>query len=154
MPKTSAGILAYFINTDKQPEYFLVHPGGPFFIKKDAGVWSIPKGEYDDTEDAKTVALREFEEETGNKITALKSIELVPVKIKSGKIITAWAVQLNEKLSFISSNTFTMEWPPKSGKKNSFAEVDKAEWFTIDEATVKITAGQLPILMQLHSMLA
>ena len=154
MPKKSAGILAYFINGENRPEYFLVHPGGPFFIKKDIGAWSIPKGEYDEGEDAKTVALGEFEEETGNVLTEEKFIDLLPVKIKSGKIITAWGVQLQQKISFISSNTFVMEWPPRSGKQNSFAEVDKAEWFTIDEAKAKINAGQLPVLLQLHTLIS
>jgi predicted NUDIX family NTP pyrophosphohydrolase len=148
MPKRSAGILAYRFY-QQELQVLLVHPGGPFFIKKDLGVWSIPKGEYDETEDALTVAKREFEEETGNVIKGDHFIQLTPVKIKSGKIVSVWAVEGDFEQCFIRSNFFGMEWPPKSGKRQSFAEVDKAEWFNIETAKQKINAGQLPFLDQL-----
>jgi predicted NUDIX family NTP pyrophosphohydrolase len=147
MPKTSAGILAYRFKA-KQLQVLLVHPGGPFYKNKDDGVWSIPKGEYDETEDALTVAKKEFHEETGNTIDG-KFIPLIPVKIKSGKIINCWAVEAELEQPFISSNSFEMEWPPKSGKMQSFPETDKAEWFTINEARKKISPGQSAILDEL-----
>lgn len=154
MSKQSAGILVYRFYDDRLLQVLLVHPGGPFFKNKDAGVWSIPKGEYEPGEEPLQVALREFEEETGNVITGDAFIELTPVKIKSGKIITAWAVQNNFEQCFIRSNLFSMEWPPKSGRQQQFAEVDKAEWFSITEAKLKINAGQLPLLVELEMKIA
>jgi predicted NUDIX family NTP pyrophosphohydrolase len=153
MPKRSAGILAYRFQQD-QLQVLLVHPGGPFYTKKDEGAWSIPKGEYEETEDALTVARREFEEETGNTIIGTKFLELAPVKLKSGKIITAWAIAADFDQCFIRSNIFEMEWPPKSGKMQSFPEVDKAEWINIIQARNKIHPAQLPLLEQLEQLLA
>jgi len=150
MPKLSAGLLVYRLHK-KQLEVLLVHPGGPFY-KRDNGEWSIPKGEYNSTEDALTVAKKEFTEETGNTLTQTVFVPLKPVKIKSGKIISAWAVEENIAEPFINSNTFKIEWPPRSGKMASFPEVDKAEWFTIPEARKKILNGQLPFLDQLIDM--
>lgn len=153
MFKHSAGLVVYRYYK-KELQVLLVHPGGPFYIKKDEGVWSIPKGEYDDDEDALTVAKRELNEETGNTIDDdLNYKALHTVKIKSGKIITAWAVEANFKMPFITSNNFEMEWPPRSGKQVSFAEVDKAEYFDIPTAKKKILAGQLPFLSQLCELL-
>jgi predicted NUDIX family NTP pyrophosphohydrolase len=152
MPKRSAGILAYRFY-QQQLQVLLVHPGGPFYIKKDEGVWSIPKGEYIETEDALTVAKREFTEETGNIINQAKFIELSPVQLKSGKIISAWSVEADFEQPFISSNTFEMEWPPKSGKFQSFPETDKAEWFSISNAEKKIHPAQLPLIKQLEQLL-
>jgi len=152
MPKRSAGILAYRYH-QQQLEVLLAHPGGPFYAKKDDGVWSIPKGEYDDGEDALAVAKREFEEETGNVIINQHLLPLTAVKLKSGKIISAWASAENFEECFISSNHFEMEWPPRSGKKQSFPEVDKAAWFTIDEAIIKIHSAQVPLLKELETML-
>jgi predicted NUDIX family NTP pyrophosphohydrolase len=152
MSKRSAGILAYRFS-QQHLEVLLVHPGGPFYAKKDEGVWSIPKGEYEETEDALTIAKREFQEETGNIIINEKIIALPAVKLKSGKIISAWASEENFEECFISSNTFEMEWPPKSGKIQSFPEVDKAAWFTIDEAMKKIHPGQALLLTTLQSIL-
>jgi predicted NUDIX family NTP pyrophosphohydrolase len=147
MKKKSAGILLYRIR-NKKMEVLLVHPGGPFWKSKDEGAWTIPKGEADDNEDLLATAIREFEEETG---TALKGsfIELTPVKQKSGKLVYAWAIEgdLNEKK--ISSNTFEIEWPPKSGKMQSFPEIDRAEWFTITQAKEKINAAQVALLDEL-----
>jgi predicted NUDIX family NTP pyrophosphohydrolase len=153
MPKRSAGILAYRFH-HHQLQVLLVHPGGPFYVKKDEGVWSIPKGEYGETEEALAVAKREFEEETGNKINSTDFLELAPVTLKSDKVITAWAVEADFRQCFISSNTFEMEWPPKSGKMQNFPEVDKAEWINITQATKKIHAAQLPLLTQLDQLLA
>jgi predicted NUDIX family NTP pyrophosphohydrolase len=152
MPKRSAGILVYRIH-QQQLQVLLVHPGGPFYAKKDAGVWSIPKGEYEETEDALTVAAREFEEETGNTISTDKVILLTPVKLKTGKIISAWAVETDFENCYIRSNTFEMEWPPKSGKMQQFPEVDKAAWFSAGDAGEKMHPAQLPWLQELQEII-
>ncbi|MGI8952128.1 MAG: NUDIX domain-containing protein [Chitinophagaceae bacterium] len=152
MAKLSAGILAYQYDEQKNLCVLLVHPGGPFYIKKDLGVWSIPKGEYDEHEDALTVAMREFEEETGNKIITDNFIPLSPVKLKSGKKISAWATKASFEKCFIQSNFFEMEWPPKSGKMQSFPEVDKAEWFTIQQAKIKLYSSQVSFVEELATM--
>lgn len=152
MPKLSAGILAHRQNTAGNIEILLVHPGGPFFKNKDEGVWSVPKGEYAEGEDPLLAAKREFEEETGNILAEGEFIQLIPVKIKSGKVISAWAVKANFDQPFVKSNYFEMEWPPRSGKKQSFLEVDKAEWFSLKEAAQKINAGQLGLLEQLETL--
>lgn len=149
----SAGIVAYRYH-QQQLQVLLVHPGGPFWKNKDAAAWSIPKGEYEAGEDPLTVAVREFYEETGNTIEAYNAIKLQPVKLKSGKLIDAWAVQADFAKSFISSNTFNMEWPPRSGKQQTFDEVDKAEWFTIEEAAVKLNPAQVPLIVELQGLLA
>lgn len=153
MPKLSAGIIAFRKSKDNQPEVLLVHPGGPLFKNKDNGVWSIPKGEYAEGEDALSAAQREFTEETGNILPQGEFIRLQPVKLKSGKVITAWAVAADFSQPFISSNLFEMEWPPKSGKKQSFPETDKAEWFTLKEAKLKINSGQVNLIEQLELVL-
>jgi predicted NUDIX family NTP pyrophosphohydrolase len=146
MGKKSAGILLYRFN-NKQLEVLLVHPGGPFWAKKDLGAWSIPKGEVED-EEAVDVAKREFFEETGVPIEG----ELIPLtaqKQKGGKTIYAWAVEGNLDASTIKSNLFELEWPPKSGKKQWFPEVDKAEWFSLQAATQKINPGQVALIDEL-----
>lgn len=153
MPKLSAGIIAYRQNTDGNPEVLLVHPGGPFYKNKDNGAWSIPKGEYMESEDALLAAKREFTEETGNILPEVEFIALTPVKIKSGKVVSAWAVKADFNEPLIQSNFFEMEWPPKSGKKQSFPEIDKAEWFTLKEAFHKINGGQTNLIEQLEIML-
>lgn len=130
-------------------EVFLVHPGGPFWAKKDEGAWSLPKGEYESEEDALQAAKREFKEETGFEIDG-KFIELGQIKQPSGKVITAWAVQDDCDASAIKSNTFEMEWPPHSRKMAKFPEVDRACWFSIDEARVKILKGQVGFLDELR----
>ena len=149
MPKLSAGILVYRQNMNDEIEVLLVHPGGPYFKNKDDGAWSIPKGEYMEGEDALLAAKREFTEETGNSLPAGEFILLQPVKIKSGKVITAWAVKANFTEPLIYSNHFEIEWPPRSGKKQSFPEIDKAEWFTLKEARLKINMGQIDLIKQL-----
>ncbi|MEJ6978877.1 NUDIX domain-containing protein [Pedobacter sp. P351] len=150
MKKQSAGILAFRIN--KQVEILLVHPGGPFYRTKDEGVWSIPKGEYNN-EVPLDVAKREFTEETGNTIKDEEFMELGNAQLKSGKKILAWAVCIDFDTTFISSNTFEIEWPPRSGKMESFPEVDKAEWFSIPDARKKIHPGQHVFLDRLEIIL-
>ena len=145
--KQSAGILLYK-KTGSGLQVFLVHPGGPFFKNKDLGAWSIPKGEFLSDEDALEAAKREFKEETGQSIAG-NFIKLQPVKLKSGKIVHAWAVEGFIDHQTISSNLFEIEWPPKSGKMQSFAEVDRADWFNIDEARLKINAGQVGLIEEL-----
>jgi predicted NUDIX family NTP pyrophosphohydrolase len=147
MLKQSAGILLYRM-TDGILQVFLVHPGGPFFRNKDEGAWSIPKGEYLDGEEPLAAAQREFEEETGQKING-NFIKLSPVKQKSGKVVHAWAVEGNIDHENIVSNLFEIEWPPKSGKKASFPEIDRAGWFDIETARAKIIPGQADLLTQL-----
>jgi predicted NUDIX family NTP pyrophosphohydrolase len=144
--KQSAGLLVYR-ETDAGVEIFLVHPGGPFFAKKDDGVWSIPKGEFED-EDPLTAARREFEEETGQKIVG-DFFALTPVKQKGGKVVYAWAVEADIDADAINSNTFEMEWPPRSGKTARFAEIDRAAWFTPVTAKQKINPSQAALVDEL-----
>jgi predicted NUDIX family NTP pyrophosphohydrolase len=151
MPKQSAGILLYRL-TNNQLEVFLVHPGGPFFRSKDLGNWSIPKGEFTDDEDPFSAAKREFAEETGQHIAG-NGTPLTPIKQKSGKIVQAWAVQGNIDHEKIVSNIFEIEWPPKSGKKTSFPEVDKAAWFDIETARLKINNAQSALLDDLIDLI-
>lgn len=149
--KQSAGILVYRI-VKKKLEVFLVHPGGPFWKNKDAAAWSIPKGEFDADEAALDAAQREFEEETGVRLKG-KFIELQPVKQKSGKTVHAWAHEGEIDASSIESNSFEIEWPPKSGKKASFPEIDKAGWFDLKTGKEKINAYQVNLLEQLEELL-
>ena len=151
MLKKSAGILLYR-NSSKNIEVLLGHPGGPFWAKKDEGAWSIPKGEFSDEEQAENAARRELEEEIGLKING-EMKELSPVKLKSGKIIYAWAIEQDFNPSHFKSNSFEMEWPPKSGKKESFPELDKVMWFELDEAKKKINSGQVSFLDQLKNII-
>jgi predicted NUDIX family NTP pyrophosphohydrolase len=146
--KKSAGILAYRFK-DNSLQCFLVHPGGPFFVRKDEGVWSIPKGEFTVEEPPLLAAQREFFEETGVKING-DFIELKPVKLKSGKVVYAFGIETDFDASKIMSNEFTMEWPVKSGKFKSFPEVDRGEWFELDVARKKISPGQVPLLDELY----
>lgn len=147
--RKSAGILLYRRN-GKEVEYFLVHPGGPFWKNKDVGAWSVPKGEFEDDEDALSAARREFEEETGIAVDG-NFIELTPVKQKSGKMIYAWACEGDLDHNIIQSNTFSIEWPPKSGKFIEIPEVDKGGWFIYEEAIVKLIPGQVAILDELRA---
>jgi len=148
MPKrTSAGILLYR-RRGGALEVFLVHPGGPFWAKKDLGAWSLPKGEFELGEGALAAARREFTEETGFPIEG-EFRALQPLRQPSGKTIFAWAVEGDCDPAELCSNLFEMEWPPKSGKRREFPEVDRAAWFPIDEARERIIAGQAPFLDQL-----
>lgn len=139
MAKTSAGI-AMYRRAGTAIEIFLVHMGGPFWAKKDEGAWSFPKGEYGEAEDPLTVARREFHEETGFEIDG-KFVELEPIK-QSGKVIRLWAVEGDCDAAGIRSNTFSLEWPRGSGRRQEFPEVDRAGWFSPSEARQKLTQGQ------------
>lgn len=148
MPKKlSAGLLLYRRRGDVL-EVFLVHPGGPFWAKKDLGAWSIPKGELAEGEDPLAAAKREFTEETGFPIEG-EFRPLKPLRQPSGKTVAAWAVEGDCDPAELRSNTFEMEWPPKSGKRQAFPEVDRAAWFSIEEARERILAGQAPFLDEL-----
>lgn len=150
--KTSAGILLYRRNGE-DVEVFLVHPGGPFWAKKDEGAWSIPKGEFEEScEDALACAKREFEEETGFPVDG-EFRALTPVKQSGGKTVHAWAVEGDIDASMLRSNFFSMEWPPRSGKREEFPEVDRGEWFTMPVAVRKILPGQAPFLAELARLL-
>jgi predicted NUDIX family NTP pyrophosphohydrolase len=150
-PKYSAGILLYRrLCGDLQ--VLLVHPGGPFWAKRDDQSWSIPKGEYPSGADALEAARREFSEETGHSISGT-FIALNPVKQPSGKLISIWAVEGDMEPSTLRSNTFWIEWPPKSGDQQEFPEVDRAEWFGLALARRKILSGQLPFLAELEVIL-
>jgi predicted NUDIX family NTP pyrophosphohydrolase len=140
MAKLSAGILRYKW-VDKQLQVLLVHPGGPFWQKKDLGAWSVPKGEYSDGEDALTVAKREFTEETGIPIGEVEDF-LGELKQPSGKLVSVWTLEGDCSVDQITSNTFSMEWPPNSGKIQEFSEVDAAVWFPVSVALTKILKGQ------------
>ena len=130
-------------------EVLLVHPGGPFWAKKDEGSWSIPKGEFEENEDPLTAAMREFEEETGLSVNG-SPIPLEPLRQPSGKVVYAWAMKGDFDPERLKSNTFSIEWPPKSGEKQEFPEVDHAGWFTIEQAMQKILRGQTGFLAQLQ----
>ena len=148
--KQSAGLLVYK-KVDGRLRIFLVHPGGPFWAKKDMGAWTIPKGEFADDEDALVAARREFTEETGQTVDG-PFREVTPCRQKGGKIVRAWAVE-GEANEAIVSNTFEIEWPPKSGRRQSFPEVDRASWFDIDDARQRINQGQRPFLDELAGLL-
>jgi predicted NUDIX family NTP pyrophosphohydrolase len=148
--KSSAGVLLY--RHRDELEVFLVHPGGPFWAKKDAGAWTIPKGEIADGEEPLEAAQREFLEETGFDIDG-EFRRLDPIKQAGGKIVQAWAIEADCDPAQLHSNRFAMEWPPKSGKTREFPEVDRAGWFTVSEARTKILAGQVRLLDQLVSLL-
>jgi len=151
MPKSSAGILLYRFRNGA-PEIFLVHPGGPFWANKDDGAWSIPKGEPLPGEDLLAAAKREFHEETGQSIDGIFRA-LAPVRQASGKIVHAWAVEGDCDAGAITSNTFMMEWPPRSGRTQAVAEVDRAEWFDFTAARRKINAGQIALIGQVMRLL-
>jgi predicted NUDIX family NTP pyrophosphohydrolase len=151
MAKTSAGLLLYR-TLGERVQVFLVHLGGPFWSKKDLGAWSIPKGEYTPDEDPFAAAQREFTEETGC-VASGKFIPLTPIKQPAGKIIHAWAVRGDCDPTAIRSNTFSIEWPPKSGRQREFPEVDRAGWFGLKEAREKIMKGQMGFLDELEEVL-
>lgn len=151
MAKKSAGLLMYRFRND-QLEVLLVHPGGPFWEKKDWGAWSIPKGEYSEGEDAFATAKREFFEETGFEAMGTFK-ELSTFRQPSGKRITAWALEGDCDANAVRSNTFSMEWPPHSGQQAEFPEVDRAEWFSVDAARNKILKGQLGFIEELCTIL-
>jgi predicted NUDIX family NTP pyrophosphohydrolase len=146
--KESAGLLMYRL-CNSTLEVFLVHPGGPYWAKKDLGAWSIPKGEAAEGEDRLEAAKREFNEETGF-LPAGNFIALTPIKQPGGKLVHAWTVKGDCDAKAIVSNTFSIEWPPHSGKRQEFPEVDRAEWFTMEVAKEKILRGQVGFLEELR----
>ena len=151
MAKRSAGLLLYR-RRNETLEVFLVHPGGPFWVKKDIGAWSLPKGEYPEGEDPLAAARREFEEETGFPAPA-DAVALGELKQAGGKLVTAWAAEGDCDPAKLVSNTCEIEWPPRSGRTMEIPEVDRAAWFAIDEARAKILPSQQPFLARLLSAL-
>jgi len=149
--KLSAGILLYRRRAGAL-EVFIVHPGGPFWAKKDDGAWSIPKGEYKEGDDALETARREFQEETGFKVEG-QCVPLQSLKQPSGKVVFGWAVEGDIDPKRLHSNAFQMEWPPKSGNQREFPEVDRGGWFGLGEARRKLLPGQVPFLNQLSKIL-
>jgi len=151
MSKKSAGLLL-FRDASGYFEVLLVHPGGPFWAKKDDGAWSIPKGEFEEDEDPLETAKREFEEETGTAPSG-DVIPLEPLRQPSGKLVYAWAMKGDFDPAVLKSNTFSMEWPPKSGRQQEFPEIDRAAWLPIEAARRKILKGQAAFLLQLRQEL-
>lgn len=152
MPKLSAGLLMYR-RADGHVEVLLVHPGGPFFRHKDEGAWSIPKGEIEPGEDLLAAAQREFEEEVSLR-PAGPFTALSPVKQKGGKTVHAWAFEGDCDPAAIESNTFPIEWPPRSGRQSEFPEIDRAEFFDLATARRKINVGQAPLIDELQQLLS
>jgi predicted NUDIX family NTP pyrophosphohydrolase len=152
MPKRSAGILLYRRSGGRMLEVLLVHPGGPFWAKKDAGAWSLPKGEYQPGEDPLDAARREFEEETGVRLEG-PFVALGTFRQSAAKIVEAWGCESDFDPAELRSNVVRLEWPPRSGRMQEFPEVDRAQWFTLAEATDKIHKGQAPILSALERRL-
>ncbi|MFO1302554.1 MAG: NUDIX domain-containing protein [Burkholderiales bacterium] len=149
--RTSAGLLLYRRNREGL-DVFLVHPGGPYWARKDAGAWSIPKGECAQGEDLLQAARREFAEETGVAVDG-DFRELAPVRLRSGKVVHAWALERDLSLAGLASNTFDIEWPPRSGRMQSFPEVDRYAWFQLGEARARINEGQRSLLDALEALL-
>jgi predicted NUDIX family NTP pyrophosphohydrolase len=146
--RRSAGIVLYR-SSAAGVEVLLVHPGGPFWARKDAGAWSIPKGEYEDGEDPLACALREFEEETGTRLAGDEVVELGSVRQRGGKQVTAWAVAGDLDAATVRSNTFVMEWPPRSGRQAEFPEIDRAQWFDLEIAREKLVSAQAELIDRL-----
>ena len=153
MVETSAGILLYRVGVDG-PEVLIAHPGGPFWARKDDGAWSIVKGLIIDGEDSWTAAQREFREEVGVEVPAGEPVDLGTVRQRGGKIVTAFGVEADLDVSNAVSNTFEIEWPPKSGVMKSFPEVDRVEWFPLAQARAKLLASQHPFLDALEVVVA
>jgi predicted NUDIX family NTP pyrophosphohydrolase len=154
VPRHSAGLLLYRFNDEGNVEVLLVHPGGPFWAKKDDGAWSIPKGEFDVGEEPLSVAEREFEEELGRTPPAGARRDLGELDQSSAKRVHVWAIEGDVDAQHITSNTFDIEWPPKSGTMVSFPEVDRAAWFSLPEANVKLLVGQVGFLDRLTDSLS
>lgn len=149
MPKQSAGLLLYRFS-QKEMQVLLVHPGGPFFKNKDAGTWSLPKGEFQPGEEPLAAAIREFKEELGT-VPEGNFIPLTRIVQKGGKSVYAWALEADFDTAVIHCNTFSLEWPPSSGRMQEFPEIDKAEWFKIPTAKEKILESQLFLLVELEN---
>lgn len=152
MSKTSAGVLLW-----KRERgvllVLLVHPGGPFWAKKDEGAWSIPKGEYEEGDDAFTVAKREFAEELGSTPPSGEALSLGEIVQAGGKQVTGFALEGDFDPALLASNSFEMEWPPRSGRRQSFPEVDRAAWLSPEAAMAKINPGQRPFIVKLEAVL-
>ncbi|MDA0185623.1 NUDIX domain-containing protein [Solirubrobacter phytolaccae] len=151
MAKRSSGILLFRRAAGGELEVLLVHPGGPFWAKKDLGAWSIPKGEHEEDEDAQACAIREFTEETGSAPNPGELTDLGTVKLKSRKVVQAWALEGDLDATQVSSNTFSMQWPPRSGKFQDFPEVDRADWFGLEDAAERINPAQADFLARLRN---
>lgn len=151
MPATSAGILPYRL-TGGRLEVFLVHPGGPFWTRKDSGAWSLAKGEHGPAEDPLEAARREFAEETGFAIAG-ELTDLGSMKLAGGKVVRAWAVEADYDPALVRSNTFTLEWPKGSGRVREYPEVDRAAWFDLEEAARRLLPSQVPFLRELLARL-
>ena len=152
MPRTSAGLLLYR-RRGSGVEVLIGHMGGPFWARKDDAAWSVPKGEYDPDEEPFDVALREFEEELGSPVPAEVFLPLGQVKQSGGKVLTVWAAEGDLDAAAAHSNTFTLEWPPRSGRMQEFPEIDRADWVPVDEARTKLIRGQVPLLDRLVAAL-
>ena len=150
MARAAAGLLLFRRKSDGI-EVLLVHPGGPLWMRKDDGAWSIPKGEIEVGEAPLRAAQREFEEELGSPVSG-EFIPLTQIRQASGKLVHAWAIEADFDPSTLKSGTFSMEWPPRSGRQQHFPEVDRAEWFSLDEARRKINKAQIALLDQLSSL--
>lgn len=151
MSRISAGLLMYRV-TGGQLQVLLAHPGGPFFKNKDDGAWSIPKGEIELDEETLAAAVREFREETGV-VPKRPFTALAPVKLKSGKIVHAWAFEGDCDPDSITSNTFTIEWPPRSGRQQEFPEIDRAGFFNVEDAKRKLNPAQVPLITELDQII-
>jgi predicted NUDIX family NTP pyrophosphohydrolase len=149
MPKTSAGILLHRTTDGGAVEVLIGHMGGPFWARKDAGAWSIPKGEYGEGEDPFEVAQREFLEELGSPVPSSSFVPLGEVRQSGGKVLTVWAAEGDLDVTTAVSNTFTIEWPPRSGRMQEFPEIDRAAWVTVDAARDLLVKGQIPLLDRL-----
>jgi len=153
--KHSAGVLL-FRRRGEGVEFLLVHPGGPFWRRKDAGAWTIPKGQIEEEEEPRACAIRELEEELGPaaELDPEQLIELGSIRQRAGKVVDAWAVEAEFDPAALDSNTFEMEWPPRSGEQQEFPEVDRAEWFDLERAREKILPAQAELLDRLVDLLA
>ena len=151
MDKLSAGILLYRFR-DGLFEVLIAHPGGPFWAKKDEGAWSIPKGLVDHGEDLLKAAIREFEEETGYRVSG-EFIKLTPIRLRAGKIVVPFALEYDLDPETIVSNTFETEWPPRSGRQQAFPEIDRAAWFDPETAKKKLNPAQASIVDELQRVL-
>jgi predicted NUDIX family NTP pyrophosphohydrolase len=149
VPRTSAGLLLHRRGPDGGIEVLIGHMGGPFWARKDAGAWSIPKGEHGPDEEPRDVALREFAEELGAPAPVTDLVPLGEVRQSGGKRLTVWAAEGDFDAAGAVSNTFSLEWPPRSGRVQEFPEIDRAAWTTLDEARVKLVQGQVPLLDRL-----
>jgi predicted NUDIX family NTP pyrophosphohydrolase len=153
VPRTSAGILLYRRSAEQALEVLIGHMGGPFWAKKDAGGWSIPKGEHGPDEEPMDVARREFAEELGSPVPAGDLLPLGELRVTSGKLLTVWAAEGDLDATATTSNTCELEWPPRSGRVQSFPEIDRAAWFGVEEARTRLVRGQVPFLDRLLARL-